>query len=239
MEVHSGCYEIWRLEYPNIGAAETSAQVCGRLQEQLRPQHRSAGDFKSSWDLITSSAGDLMPYSHTSGSEHSTTTRHFVGHIRLCYSHKICYIIIWHVLSMSLYIYTYGDTGITEIDSATGSIYLDNPGVDRHHPILKITHSIFPNTRSHALLPSFHRSKQFVQFIMVGIASYPLTLFVRSSSQNRLFSQIPFGYHARCARVLMTECLRSSSSILQHHEVSLEMHSEAVIERVWRYTWRL
>ena len=140
---------------------------------------------------------------------------------------------------LRLYIYTYEDTGITEIDSATGSIYLDDPGVDRHHLIPKNTHSIFFNTRSHALLPSFHRLKQFVRFIMVGISSYPLTLFVRSSSQNCSFSQIPFGCHAKCARVLMRGFLRSSSSDLQLHAVSLEMHSEAVIEQVWRYTCRL
>jgi hypothetical protein len=68
------------------------------------------------------SAGDLVPYSHTSGSKGSITTRHFVDHIGLCYSHKISHIIIWHELSMSLYIYTYGDNGITEMDSETGSI---------------------------------------------------------------------------------------------------------------------
>ena len=60
----------------------------------------------------------------------STTTWHCVDHIGLCYSPKIRYIV---VLSKSLYIYTYGDTGITEMDSATGSIYLGDPGVDRHH----------------------------------------------------------------------------------------------------------
>ena len=48
-----------------------------------------------------------MPCSHISGSEHSITTRYFVSHIRLWYSHKICNIIRWHVLSKSLYIYTY------------------------------------------------------------------------------------------------------------------------------------
>jgi len=171
-----------------------------------------------------------MPYSHTSGSKRSTTTRHFVCHICLCYGHKICYIIIWHVLSKSLYIYIYKDPGITEIDLATGSVYLDDPSVDRHHPFRKNTHSIFPNSRSHALLPSLPRSKQFVLFIMVGIPSYPLTLLVHSLSQNCSFSSIPFRCHARCARLLMMGCLRSCSSVLQHHGVSLEMHSEAVIE---------
>jgi len=159
--------------------------------------------------------------------------RHFVCHICLCYSHMICYIIIWHVLSKSPYIYTYGDSGIIEIDSATGSIYLNDPGVDRHYLILKNTLAIFPNSQSHALLPTFHRSKQFVWFIMVGILSYPLTLLLCYLSQNHSSSQIPFRCHARCARLLMMGCLHSSSSVLQHHGVSFEMHSKAVIKRVW------
>jgi hypothetical protein len=73
-----------------------------------------------------------VPYFHTSGSYGSITIRHFINHIDLCYSHKIREIIIWQVLAKSLDIYTYGDTRITEIDSATDSIYLGDPGVDRH-----------------------------------------------------------------------------------------------------------
>jgi hypothetical protein len=87
---------------------------------------------------------DLVPYFHSSGSYGSITTRHFIDHIGLCYSHKICYIIIWHVSTKSLYIYTFRDTGIMEMDPATGSIYFGDPGVDRH--------LIIPNT--HTILPS-------------------------------------------------------------------------------------
>jgi hypothetical protein len=71
------------------------------------------------------------------------TTRHFINHIGLSYSPKICYII---ELSKSLYIYTYRDPGIREMDSVTGSIYLGDPGEDRHDPIIRITHSIFLNS---------------------------------------------------------------------------------------------
>jgi len=118
-----------------------------------------------------------MPDSHISGSKGSTTRRDFVYHIRLCYGHKICNIMIWHVLSKYLYIYTYGDTGITEMDSATGSIDLEDPEVDRPHRIIRNTHSMFPSSCSYALLLSFHRSAQFVLFIMAGyptISSHPL-----------------------------------------------------------------
>jgi len=85
---------------------------------------------------------------------------------------------IWHdVLSKSLYIYTYGDTGITEMDSVTWSIYLEDPGVDRHRLIIRNTHSILPSPWCRALLPSIHISTQFVWFIMAGyqfISSHPL-----------------------------------------------------------------
>jgi hypothetical protein len=63
-----------------------------------------------------------MPYSHSSGSEGITTTRHFVYHICLCFTHKIRYI-LWPVLSKAPYIYSYGYTGIMEMDSVTESIY--------------------------------------------------------------------------------------------------------------------
>jgi len=46
--------------------------------------------------------------SHTQG---SISTRHFVYHIRLCYCHKIHYLIIWHALFKYLDIYTYGQAG--------------------------------------------------------------------------------------------------------------------------------
>jgi hypothetical protein len=144
--------------------------------ELLWPLRRSTGDSESSWDLSTSSAGDLMPYSDTSDSQRSTTTRHFGCHFRLCYSHTICYIIIWHVLSKALCIYTSRDTGITEMDWATGSMHFEDPGVDRHHLIIQNTSSIFPSSWSHAILPSFHRSKQYVWFIVAGIPSYHLTI---------------------------------------------------------------
>jgi len=46
--------------------------------------------------------------SHMQG---SISTRHFVYHIRLCYSHKISYLIIGQALFKYLYIYTYGQSG--------------------------------------------------------------------------------------------------------------------------------
>jgi len=87
-----------------------------------------------------------VPYSHTSGYYGSITTRHFIDHIGIGYSHKIRYIAIWRKLYWSLCIYTSGDTGIAEMDLATGSIHLGDPGVDRHHLIIQNTDSIVPSS---------------------------------------------------------------------------------------------
>jgi hypothetical protein len=131
---------------------------------------------------------------------------------------------IWHVLSRYLYIYTYGDTAITEIDSATVSTDLADSRVDRHHRMIRNTHSFFPSTCSHAPLPSFHKSTQFVWLLThscqafidprnlcssswSGITSYPLTHFLCSSSQNGSFLRILIGYYARCGGLLMMGCL--------------------------------
>ena len=123
--------------------------------------------------------------------------------------------------------------------SATGNISFGDPGVDRHHLIIRNTQSIFPSSWSHALLPSFVDPRNLCGSSWPRIPSYSFTSFLPSPSQNRSFSWIPCGYHARCGGVLLMGCLPSSSTVAPHHDrVNLEMHSEAVIERVWRYTWR-
>jgi len=73
----------------------------------------------------------------------------------------------------------YGDTGITEMNGATGSIYSGDPGVDSilsHLIIQRITHSIFPIFRSHSLCPRFRRSTQLRGSSRPGsiISSHPL-----------------------------------------------------------------
>jgi len=143
------------------------------------------------------------------------------------------YVIIWHVSSKSLYIYRYEDTGMTEMASATESIYLGDPGVDRHHLIIRNTHAFFPCSWSHPCW-AFIDPHNLCGSSWPGIPSYPLTLFLHSSSQNRSFSWILFGCYARCSGVLMMGCLPSSSTILPQRDwVNLEMHSEAIIVQTW------
>jgi len=59
---------------------------------------------------------------------------------------------------------TSGVMGILGMDWVTGSIYLVDPRVDRHYFLIWNVHSIIPSSCSDALLPSIHRSKQFVWF---------------------------------------------------------------------------
>jgi hypothetical protein len=163
-----------------------------------------------------------MPYSHTSGFSDSITTRHFIDHIGLCYSHKIRYIIIWLLLCKSLDTYTYRDTGITEMDSSTGSIYLEDPSVDRHHLIIQNTHRTFPSFWSHAHLLSFMHECNLGGSSWPGIILNPLTLILRSLRQNCTLSRIPFRYHATCGGVLIMVCLPSPArcdSVRKPHAV--------------------
>jgi len=55
-------WDLWADLWETSREAGTTAQLCGILRDRLRPR--------------LSSAGDLMPYSHSSGSD--ITTRHFV-----------------------------------------------------------------------------------------------------------------------------------------------------------------
>jgi hypothetical protein len=169
----------------------------------------------------------------------------------LCHSHKICYIRIWHVLFVSRCIYIYRDARIPEMDSATGSIYFGDSGVDRHHVIISNTLNLSQLwvlctlvellqiqaicVDPYAIFRRVHRSTQFVWFIMGGypfISVHPLpTLFLLTLIFHR---KSHFGCHARCNGVSMMGCLPSSFSLSPHCDrVNLEMLSEALIKRVW------
>ena len=102
----------------------------------------------------------------------------------------------------------YGDTGMTEVDWATGSIYLRDAGVDRHHLIL-----LSYNEINNLSFPTFDLTCSFRDFVdpHSWVVSHLLTLFLRSSSQNSSFSRILFGCRERSGGVLMMGSLPSSS----------------------------
>jgi len=142
-------------------------------------------------------------------------------------------------VSESLHIYAYGDTGITEINSATGSIYLGDTWVDRHHCIIGNTHSIFPSSWSHALWPRVHTSTQFVLFILAGypfISSHPLSTLLEPEP---LYLKHSLWMPCEVWRSVDDGCVPSSSTGSPHSDrVNVDMHFMAVIKWVWRCTWR-
>jgi len=150
-------------------------------------------------------------------------------------STKSRYIIIRHVLSKSLYIHTYIHTYIRRYRNNGNGLS------DREYIFGR------PRRRKTLSFPAFDLTSSFHDFVdprncvdpRSRVVSYLLTLILHSSSQNRSVSRIPFGCHARCGGMLMMGCLPSSSTVSPHCDrVNSEMHSEAVIERVWRCTWR-
>jgi len=88
----------------------------------------------------------------------------------------------------------YGDTAVTEVDSMTGSIYLADRGVHRHH---LISISSFHTMKIHTLsFPTFSLTCSVRDFVdprtcvdtQRRVVSYHLTRFLRSSNQNRSVS---------------------------------------------------
>jgi len=71
----------------------------------------------------------------------------------------------------------YGDTGMTEVDWAIGSIYLRDPRVDRHHLILLLHNEIHNPS-----FPTFDLTHSFRDFVHPHgwVVSHLLTLFLRA-----------------------------------------------------------
>jgi hypothetical protein len=104
----------------------------------------------------------------------------------------------------------YRDAEMTEVDWATGSIYLRDPGIDRLHLILLSFKEIHNPS-----FPTGNQTQSFREFVDLhcrGVSNL-LTLFLTSSGPNRSCSQIPFAWHERCGRVLMMGSHPSSPAI--------------------------
>jgi len=87
----------------------------------------------------------------------------------------------------------YGDTGVTEVDRVTGSIYSADPRVDWHH---LISISSYHTTKIHTLsFPTFRLTRSIWDFVdppncvdpQRQVVSYLLTRFLRCWSQAPLF----------------------------------------------------
>jgi len=149
---------------------------------------------------------------------------------------------------LSLSKYTYGDTGIMEMDWATGSIYLGVPGVDRHHLIIWNTHSINPHSWSHALWPRVHGSTQFVSFIMAVypfISCHPLPILLELeplclTNSFRMPCEVRRSVEDGLS-ALYLHCFTTpwSSELRDAFRGRDPASLEAVFELVWGCTWRL
>jgi len=115
--------------------------------------------------------------------------------------------------------WVYEDREIMEVDWATGSIYLGDPGVDRYHLIFI---SSYHTTKIPTLsFPTFALTRSFRDFVDPRnsvdphgqVVSYLLTVFLRSSSWNCIFSGIPLWCRERCGGMLMVGSLPSTSII--------------------------
>jgi hypothetical protein len=134
---------------------------------------------------------------------------------------------------------------MTKMESATGSIYLRDPGVDRHHLIIQSTHSIFPGSWSPLQLPSYCSYTQFVSFIKAGypyISSHPLPmllapelLFLRNSLRIPCEVQWSVDDWRSGFSLHHFTTPRSSDhrdSLRACNRVIFKIHLEAVVERL-------
>jgi len=132
----------------------------------------------------------------------------------------------------------------------TGSIYLDNPGVDRHHCVLQY----YPLCLSQLLVSCTLAELSYIQAIcVVHRGGYP---FISSHAPCTLLQTEPL--FLRSSVLMPCEVQRiidygMSTFLLQHFtmpwselrgalwgcdQVILEIHLEAVMEWIWKYTWR-
>jgi len=118
----------------------------------------------------------------------------------------------------------YRDTGVSEVECPTRSIYSGDPRLDRltasyFHLILSYnenTHSIFPNLWSHSLFPRFRGSAQLPGFLGPGsIISCHLHLtlggLIVEGPWGDNFAAWPIALQSRCNR----EPKRRSEGIMQ------------------------
>jgi len=94
---------LWDLTY-RIVEFWSSWDLCADLRETSRTAETAAGDCESSRHCCT--ALRETGYRILTAVVHTQPHGISSYHIHLCYSHKIHYIIIWHALFKSLYIYT-------------------------------------------------------------------------------------------------------------------------------------
>jgi len=116
------------------GANQSALRLCKSILTMLWDLTDRLVEFWSSWDLCA----DLRETSREAetAAQHSGRLGavfpqqwflHYHKAFRLCYSHKICYIIIWHALFKSFYIYTNGQSGRKWYSTIIGGAHATRP----------------------------------------------------------------------------------------------------------------
>jgi len=225
IELHSACYKIWQLGQSKFGAAATSAQVRGRLQEQLRPIYILCGRLGT----VFSHQWLLQFYNHKvfHWSYWSLTVTTFAIPSYGMYYQSLCIYIHTEIHRYS----TWTHWQAVYLWHTTESIHINS--IYHIHtltfPAFRFMHSCWGFLGLHYLCGSS----------WPGMQSYHFTLILSSSSWYLWSSANTIGYHARRSGVFMMDCLPSSSSISPNrNRGNLEIHSKIVIEQVWRYSSR-
>jgi len=202
---------------------------------------------------LRSSSGDMVPYIQSSGSSGSISTRHFVYHICLCYSHKIRYLILWHALLKYPTIYTYGQSGHRWWSSIIGgasfraqTAFMRKNGSSWRSLARKWADMILPSRDNppNCLDPdkmkmrwylSTPGSPEYVLLVAQSTSSTPVSPYTRCRSLT-MYLEAMIERVERCTWRPRSNHLRDALG--GQDGVNSEIHSEAVIDRVWRCTWR-
>jgi len=204
-------------------------------------------DHTSEWVHWVRQQDVYRSRSHMQG---SISTRHFVYHIRLCYSHKIRYLIIWHALFRSLNIYTSTavsppstfrhtsrdiQTGFVRKNGSTSRIQgrkwedMILPGCENPR------NCVDPDEMKMRWCPSTPGSPEYVLPVAQSTSVTPVSPYT-SRHASRMYLEAVMEWVERCTwRPRLSE-LRDALGV--QDRVNSEIHSGAVIERVWRCTWR-
>jgi len=111
----------------------------------------------------------------------------------------------------------YGNTGVTEVARVTGSIYLADPGVDRHHRIsISSYHTMKLHTRSFPTVGLTHSVRNFMHphnclDSQRWVVACLLTRFLGPAKSS--FPWIQFRCRERCGGALMVGSLASTSIV--------------------------
>jgi len=136
-----------------------------------------------------------------------------------------------------------------DTESATESIYFRDSRVDSKHLIIHNTHSIISRSWFYAEVPTMDRSTHFVWFLTHCCRAF---IGPRNLCNSSLPGTLPLpvtpshlapSFHNPVIKQVLRYCSSQTSSEHRHSRADhvgecLEMHSNVVVQQVWRCTLR-